>query len=58
MQVQVEAHSGAVISSGAGPYAFVSANGEVNLTTPTINQQLDQAIRFYNRTGPHPHLFS
>ena len=55
VRVHVEAHSGAVISgaSSAQPY-FTTLSGEVNLTSPTINQQLDHAIEFYkkNRTGP------
>jgi lysophospholipase L1-like esterase len=55
VKVHVEAHSGAVIS-GAAPAkpSFTAASGEVNLTTPTINDQLDSAIQFYkdDRTSP------
>lgn len=55
VRVHVEAHSGAVISgaSSAQP-GFATVSGEVNRTSPTINQQLDHAIQFYteNRTGP------
>ena len=28
---------------------FTASNGEVNLTSPTINEQLDQAVQFYTR---------
>lgn len=57
VQVQVEAHSGAVITpSTPAPPPFVSANGEVNLTTPTINDQLDQAVRFYSGIHATPAL--
>lgn len=55
--VHVEAHSGAVISvAPATPTPFTAANGEVNLTTPTINEQLDQAIRFYSAQRAEPSL--
>ena len=57
VKVHVEAHSGAVIS--AGPEArlrFTSANAEVNLPTPSINEQLDQAIRFYEAERSSPAL--
>lgn len=57
VEIHREAHSGAVISlSAPAPPPFVSANGEVNLTTPTINEQLDQAIRFYSNLRAEPAL--
>ncbi len=57
VQVHSEAHSGAVIAvSTPAPPPFVSANGEVNLTTPTINEQLDHAIRFYSELNATPSL--
>lgn len=55
VKVHVEAHSGAVISGAAvAKPTFTAASGEVNLTTPTINDQLDHAIQFYkeDRTSP------
>jgi len=55
VKVHVEAHSGAVISGAAAAKpTFTAASGEVNLTTPTINDQLDHAIQFYqeDRTSP------
>ena len=58
VEVHVEAHSGAVISVAATttPSGFASPSGEVNLTTPTINEQLDQAIRFYSSNQTQPSL--
>ncbi len=55
VKVHVEAHSGAVISGVAtAKPVFTAASSEVNLTTPTINDQLDRAIQFYkeDRTSP------
>jgi len=55
VKVHMEAHSGAVISGSASAQpAFTSINGEVNLTSPTINDQLDHAVQFYkqNQTSP------
>lgn len=55
VKVQMEAHSGAVISGSASAQrAFTSINGEVNMTSPTINDQLDHAVQFYkqNQTSP------
>jgi len=55
VKLHVEAHSGAVISGAASaPSLFSSPNGEVNMTSPTINDQLDHAIQFYkqNQTSP------
>jgi lysophospholipase L1-like esterase len=55
VKVHMEAHSGAVISGSASVQpAFTSINGEVNMTSPTINDQLDHAVQFYkqNQTSP------
>lgn len=55
VRLHVEAHSGAVISGAAAARpVFTTASGEVNLTSPTVNDQLDHAIQFYqeNQTAP------
>jgi lysophospholipase L1-like esterase len=55
VKVHVEAHSGAVLSAAAAvKLNFQAASGEVNLTTPTVNEQLDHSIQFYeeDRTSP------
>lgn len=55
VKLHMEAHSGAVISGSASAQpAFSSINGEVNMTSPTINEQLDHAVQFYkqNQTSP------
>jgi lysophospholipase L1-like esterase len=57
VRVHVEAHSGAVISAEpAARLSFTTANGEVNLPTPTINEQLDHAIQFYKEDRSSPAL--
>jgi lysophospholipase L1-like esterase len=57
VRVHVEAHSGAVISGPAlAQPEFAPASGEVNSTSPTINQQLDHAIRFYQDSNTTPSL--
>lgn len=57
VKVHVEAHSGAVISGTAATKpTFTAASGEVNLTTPTINDQLDHAIQFYKEDQTSPSL--
>ncbi|HEV7472631.1 MAG TPA: SGNH/GDSL hydrolase family protein [Pyrinomonadaceae bacterium] len=57
VNVHVEAHSGAIISgSAAAQPGFISGNGEVNSTWPTINQQLDHAINFYQESRTSPSL--
>lgn len=57
VKVHVEAHSGAVISgSFAAQTPFTSADGEVNLSSPTINEQLDRAIKFYGDARQSPEL--
>jgi lysophospholipase L1-like esterase len=57
VKVHFEAHSGAVISAApAAPPKFVTADGEVNMSTPTINEQLDRAIEFYQQEQSSPAL--
>jgi lysophospholipase L1-like esterase len=57
VRVHREAHSGAVITEGSVRQpAFASPSGEVNLTTPTINEQLDKAIQFYREDRSSPSL--
>jgi lysophospholipase L1-like esterase len=66
VKVHVEAHSGAVISVLSGSFPidgaesrltnFTTYGGEVNSTTPTINQQLDHAIKFYAEDRSSPSL--
>jgi len=55
VQMHVEAHSGAVVT-GAMPGRFASRDGEVNLPTPTINEELDHAIEYYKSTETNPAL--
>lgn len=46
---KIEAHSGAVIGTIEGQQKlFFSNDGEVNLETPTINEQLDDAVKYYD----------
>lgn len=55
--VHVEAHSGAVISGGStARLSFTAANPEVNLPTPSVNEQLDHAIEFYKQDRSSPAL--
>jgi lysophospholipase L1-like esterase len=57
VRVHVEAHSGAVISGApAARLEFVTSDGEVNNSSPTINEQLDHAIRFYQDSHASPAL--
>ncbi|HUS09424.1 MAG TPA: SGNH/GDSL hydrolase family protein [Pyrinomonadaceae bacterium] len=57
VKVHVEAHSGAVISGApAARLEFVTSDGEVNNSSPTINEQLDHAIRFYQDSHASPAL--
>jgi lysophospholipase L1-like esterase len=44
---RIEAHSGAVIERASVTDTRTSSNPEVNLGLPTINDELDSAIRFY-----------
>jgi hypothetical protein len=46
-----------VISTAPHPEPlFVTADGEVNLSTPTINEQLDHAVQFYSAGKASPSL--
>lgn len=57
VRVHVEAHSGAVISGASSAQPdFTAVSGEVNSTSPTINQQLDHAIQFYKEEQASPAL--
>jgi lysophospholipase L1-like esterase len=57
VKLHMEAHSGAVISGAASAQpAFTSINGEVNMTSPTINDQLDHAVQFYKQSQTSPAL--
>ena len=57
VKVHVEAHSGAVISGApADRLEFVTSDGEVNNSSPTINEQLDHAIRYYQDSQASPTL--
>lgn len=56
VKLHVEAHSGAVISGSPSEQRFSSSDGEVNMTSPTINEQLDHAIEFYKQAQVNPHL--
>jgi len=48
VQTRIEAHSGAHLAgSSTTPPRFSSSDGEVNLPSPTINEQLDNALGFY-----------
>src|SRR6185369_3870097 len=48
VSVHVEAHSGAVIASANIPLRqFPTNDGEVNQSTPSINEELDHASEFY-----------
>ena len=44
---RIEAHSGAVIERTSVTDTRTSSNPEVNLALPTINEELDRAIKFY-----------
>jgi lysophospholipase L1-like esterase len=57
VKVHVEAHSGAVISAASTlKPMFKATSGEVNLTTPSINEELNQAIQFYSEEHSSPSL--
>jgi lysophospholipase L1-like esterase len=45
---RIEAHSGAVIERSSLTDSLSSANREVNVGLPTINDELDEAARFYS----------
>jgi lysophospholipase L1-like esterase len=48
---KIQAHSGAVIERASVTDPHTSSNPEVNLGLPTINDELDSAIRFYADTS-------
>ncbi len=51
VQTRIEAHSGALLGgASATPPRFKSNDGEVNLPYPTINEQVDNALRFYGES--------
>ena len=55
VRVHVEAHSGAIISGASpAPPAFTTSDGEVNMTSPTINEELDHAVQFYKQNQLSP----
>jgi len=57
VNLHVEAHSGAVISADSGKRSnFLARSGEVNSTTPTINEELDHAVEFYQQQRAAPAL--
>lgn len=57
VQVHVEAHSGAVITGAStDALTYTTSDGEVNLPAPTINEQLDNAVRFYRESEASPDL--
>ena len=48
VDVVVKAHSGAIVEGSPGQtQSYSSPNGEVNLPLPSINEELDEAIRDY-----------
>ncbi len=57
VNVHVEAHSGAVISSANIPARLFPTNdAEVNQSTPSINEELDHAVDFYRSVSASPAL--
>jgi lysophospholipase L1-like esterase len=44
---RIEAHSGAVIERGSTTDRMTATNPEVNVALPTVNDELDSAVRFY-----------
>jgi lysophospholipase L1-like esterase len=44
---KVEAHSGAVVERGSTQESLTATNAEVDVTLPTLNEELDNAQRFY-----------
>jgi hypothetical protein len=45
---RIEAHSGAVIEGGSVDDSLAATNPEVNVALPTINKEVDNALRFYS----------
>ena len=49
---KIEAHSGAMVETTPGlEIPFTSTDGEVNLITPTVNEQIDAARTYYGDTS-------
>jgi lysophospholipase L1-like esterase len=48
---RIEAHSGAAIEVAPGAERFNSNDGEVNLLSPSINEQVDAAGKYYGDPG-------
>lgn len=49
---KIEAHSGAAIETRLGQgRVYTSQDGEVNVLTPTVNEQVDEARRYYGDPG-------
>lgn len=55
---RIEAHSGAVIERSSLTDNLTSTNGEVNVGLPTINDELDKAVRFYSDPSQVEQLMS
>ena len=45
---KVEAHSGAIIERSSAPESLTNPNPEVDVAIPTLNEELDNAERFYS----------
>ena len=45
---RVEAHSGAIIERSSAPERLTTPNPEVDVAVPTLNEELDNAERFYS----------
>jgi lysophospholipase L1-like esterase len=45
---RIEAHSGAVIERASATDSLTATNPEVNVGLPTVNDELDSALRFYS----------
>ncbi len=45
---RIEAHSGAVIERGSVDDGRTAPNAEVNVALPTVNEEVDNALRFYS----------
>jgi lysophospholipase L1-like esterase len=44
---KVEAHSGAVVERSSATNYLTSSDPEVNVSLPTVNEEIDDALRFY-----------
>lgn len=52
VDVEVKAHSGALVEGAPSePPKFMSPYNEVNMPYPSINEEIDQALRFYGDGG-------